>query len=635
MSFRKFWWGAAVIVAAGTSFGAVTFWRAAHAASESRAAVESSRTLAFTIRGLDRALPAVEPVAHTAGFDDAVLYDGNLYLTTPSELLEYDPSGAFRQRWRAGLELPAAALGKLAVANGLNSSNPELWIATNGAGLIEFDGRAFSQILPADAGARKVTALLPVRAGELLFGTAGRGVLTYKGRILAPFDRFLSALQVTTLAGDGTSLWIGTSDRGVYHWRAGILDHFAEPEGLPDPQVTSLFADAGDTFVGTPMGIAEFHDGRFRRKLAEGFFTTAIMRRGDELLAGSLDEGVATIPLAPHSPRLSSRRPGVLAGAVRRLFQINGMTVALTSAGLYGVEGPELPWKRLVEPEASTLADGNVSALSVDQAGRVWVGYFDRGLDVIEGGRVRHFETDTLFCINRIVSNPADRSTAVATANGLVIFDSTPAPRQVLRRAQGLLADHVTDININGGEMVAATPAGVTIFDAAGTRSVSEFHGLVNPHVYTVAQADGDLLAGTLGGLTVLHDGAVKASYTTFNSRLKHNWITAIQRVGGEWFVGTYGAGVLRFSPNGEWDAFPDLRGSIVINPNAMLVTSSRVYAGTMEQGLAIYDRATGRWSMTTDGLPSANVTALAAAGGAIYIGADNGLVRTAEQNLR
>jgi ligand-binding sensor domain-containing protein len=183
--------------------------------------------------------------------------------------------------------------------------------------------------------------------------------------------------------------------------------------------------------------------------------------------------------------------------------------------------------------------------------------------------------------------------------------------------------------------MALATPAGITLVDDSGTHSVSDFHGLVNQHVYALAQDDNRLLAGTLGGLSVLESGVVRASYTTFNSRLRHNWITSIRRVGDDWFVGTYGAGVVRFSRNGDWDAFPDLRGSIVINPNALLVTPTRVYAGTMENGLAIFDRLTARWHFSTDGLPSLNVTALAAGGGAIYVGTDNGLVRATEQNLR
>ena len=182
--------------------------------------------------------------------------------------------------------------------------------------------------------------------------------------------------------------------------------------------------------------------------------------------------------------------------------------------------------------------------------------------------------------------------------------------------------------------LALATSAGITFLDAGGTRSVSDFHGLVNQHVYALATRGEEVLAGTLGGLSVLRGDVVQASYTTFNSHLRHNWITAIQAVGDEWFVGTYGAGVMRLARNGEWDAFASLQGSIVINPNAMLVTREHVFAGTLEDGLLVYDRAGGRWNSVRDGLPSANVTALEAAGGTIYIGTDNGLVRIAEERI-
>ena len=68
----------------------------------------------------------------------------------------------------------------------------------------------------------------------------------------------------------------------------------------------------------------------------------------------------------------------------------------------------------------------------VDARGRVWVGYFDRGLDVVEGGgRTVHIEDEHLFCINRIVHDPGRGLTAVATANGLVMLDDGLRVRQV------------------------------------------------------------------------------------------------------------------------------------------------------------------------------------------------------------
>ncbi len=236
MTRRKLWAGGAALAALLAGYAGTAVWRAVRATQTAAAHVAASRVLRFETRTLDRALPAVEQLSASAGFLDAVRFRGDLFITTPSALLEYDTGGTVRNRWRSGLELPGVPLGVLAA----NAST--LWVATRGAGLLEFDGQAFHQVLPEDASPRKVTALLPLDTGRLLLGTAGRGVVVWDGKSLAPFHPSLAGWNVTALAGDVGSLWIGTADRGVYHWHGGALDHFAEAEGLPDPQVTSLLA---------------------------------------------------------------------------------------------------------------------------------------------------------------------------------------------------------------------------------------------------------------------------------------------------------------------------------------------------------------------------------------------------------
>jgi len=182
--------------------------------------------------------------------------------------------------------------------------------------------------------------------------------------------------------------------------------------------------------------------------------------------------------------------------------------------------------------------------------------------------------------------------------------------------------------------MTLATPAGITFLTPTGARSIYAFHGLVNNHVYTLGAAGTRLLAGTLGGLSVLDEGQVRMNYTTANSGLKANWITALAQVGDEWFVGSYGGGIFRLDASGRCETFPDATGAFVVNPNAMLASGQRVYAGTLERGLYVYDRALGRWSDVTAALPSPNVTALAVHNGYLYVGTDNGLIRILEQNL-
>jgi ligand-binding sensor domain-containing protein len=58
------------------------------------------------------------------------------------------------------------------------------------------------------------------------------------------------------------------------------------------------------------------------------------------------------------------------------------------------------------------------------------------------------------------------------------------------------------------------------------------------------------------------------------------------------------------------------------------------VLAGTLSNGLYVYNRSSNHWTVIREGLPSLTVTALASGDGNIYVGTDNGLVRIAERNL-
>ena len=588
--------------------------------------------IAFHVARLDPHGTLFEPISAPAVFRDAVLFDGNLYLCGPAGLIEYDAGGAARARYMAGAELPAAAV---AVATGVaaDASLPELFIATAGEGLVAFDGRAFRQIRPDAAAYRALTAVLPLATGRILLGTAKNGVVVYDGKRIAEFHPALAGIEVTALAGDEASVWVGTVNDGLLHWHAGQVDRFGEAEGLPDSRVLSI-ALAGDAaYVGTPMGVAELVAGRFTRVLAEGVFAQSLAVRGDRLEIGTLEEGVAEVPLEPGRPRPGRHGGEPLAGKVEKLLAIDDTLYALASDGLYRAGRHGDGFERVLDRGAAVLTDRNVSALAFDAAGRLWVGYFDRGLDILEPGldRASHREDDHVFCVNRIVHDAARGITAAATANGLVLFDGAGRERQVLGRAQGLIANQITDVLVRPGGMIVATPAGLTFLDGAGTRSLYAFHGLVNNHAYSLAAGGGRLLVGTLGGLSVLEGDAVRANYTTANSALRHNWITAVAQVGEDWFVGTYGAGVARFDSSGVWHSFADLPAQFEVNPNAMLATDRAVYAGSLGDGLYIFDRATGRWRNVRDGLPSPNVTALAASGGFIYAGTDNGLVRFRE----
>jgi ligand-binding sensor domain-containing protein len=613
----------------------LTFWHAARVLKSSERGLQAEREIRFAVRPLFAINSGFEPVSSPAVFSQVARFDNNLYVAGPSGLQVYEPSGQFVRAYSVGRELPGSPLVAIAPAVLADSKRPELIIATASEGILGFDGRAFRQIYPADADARAVTAVLATPAGHLLIGTKKRGVLVYDGRHIAPLHSTLTDVYVTTLAGDESNLWIGTLNRGVLHFSGGRTESFKEEQGLPDSQVTSLASFRETTYVGTPLGVAVFSRGQFSRVLAPGVLATSLLATADQLYVGSEDQGVISLPLEKRDLNAPAS-PGTELAEVRQLFASEQSIYAVARGGLYRLKPHAFGWQQVLQPSGTVLSDRNISALAADNSGHIWIGYFDRGLDVIapDSSHATHFEDEHLFCINRIFPNAKSGGIDVATANGLVRFDQSGKPQQVLTRADGLIAENVSDVVAYRDGVALATSAGLTFLDASGARSMYAFQGLVNNHVYALAASGDRLMAGTLGGISVLDKGNVAANYTTANSSLKHNWITAVVPVGPEWMVGTYGAGVLGLDHSGKFHTFDVGSGNFEVNPNAMLVTPDFVLAGTLGKGLYLYNRESGRWSVITQGLPSLNVTALASANGYIYIGTDNGLVRIPERML-
>jgi len=615
-------------------------WRATRALRLSTAEVQSERVIRFDVHPFAAPVGAgFELVSAPAVFLQAARFQDHLYIGGPAGLLEFDLSGTPSRQFIPGRDMPPSPLVALAPTLLADTQEPELVLATAQDGVLGFNGHSFRQIYPQDSEARTITSILPASAGHLLIGTKKRGVLIYDGKHLAPLHPSLNSLFITALAGTESDLWIGTLNQGVFHWYAGAVDSFGEEQGLPDRQVQCLTISGEKTYAGTVLGVAVFDRGHFSRVLAPGVLVTSLLATDTSLMVGSEDQGVIAIPIG--SPQIESHlsHAGKTAelDKVRQLFASGNEIYALSRDALYRKGASGLGWQQVLRPGPAILGDRNISALAADKSGRLWIGYFDRGLDVLEAdaGRATHVENDHVFCVNRIVPDGRTGTVEVATANGLVRFAENGGQQQVLTRADGLIADHITDVAIYHEGLVVGTPAGLTFLDAGGPHSMYAFHGLVNNHVYALGVSGDELMVGTLGGLSEISNESVRINYTAgAGSGLRHNWITAVVRAGDEWIVGTYGAGIFRLDRSGHFQSFEKATAPFEVNPNAMLVTAHHVFAGSLGKGLYVYDREAARWTVITDGLPSLNVTALAESNGTIYAGTDNGLVRILEQKL-
>jgi ligand-binding sensor domain-containing protein/signal transduction histidine kinase len=206
--------------------------------------------------------------------------------------------------------------------------------------------------LKSTQGLAGVQALASTADGALLVGIIGRGPGLGLQRFVngawnplrtSTFDG--STLEVNALFLDREkSLWIGTTNQGLFRFRDGKFDHFFSANGLSGDTVNGFYEDReGDLWVATEDGIDCFHS------IPVVSFST---REG--LSANMVDAVLAD-------------RHGAVWIANTRLESLREGNV--TSVG-----------------RKNGLPGGRVTSLLEDHAGNLWVGV-DNGLSVYEGGR--------------------------------------------------------------------------------------------------------------------------------------------------------------------------------------------------------------------------------------------------------
>jgi ligand-binding sensor domain-containing protein len=192
--------------------------------------------------------------------------------------------------------------------------------------------------------------------------------------------------------------------------------------------------------------------------------------------------------------------------------------------------------------------------------------------------------------------------------------------------------ERLTDALVVRGEagdelLVASAGAGVLRVgsDARVLGRLTARSGLPDDTVHVLARHGDDVLVGTFGGLAVVRAGAVVRAHplARASDRLPVRDVRAIAVHDGEVFVATFGAGVHRLS--GRVEGYDGARDAFALaSSEAGLLVGHR-------EGLARLDGARGSRlvALSDRSLPSADVTALARAFGALYVGTfDRGLVR-------
>jgi ligand-binding sensor domain-containing protein len=593
-------------------------------------------------------------------------FDGVRYLATSGGLIALDESGNLKRRYTTFDGLPDNDLTTLAVFR------ERLFVGTATAGLVAFDGNNFVAYRFVKPKAASVSVLVPT-ASELLIGTLDGGLFEYDGQRFtrrsnsAPGADFS---RVTSLLPFESRLYVGTQDSGLYIWREAHIEHITANEGLPSPHVTGLarlpssLNVEGSVAVATDFGVVALNDSNDIKAISNRPNMTSLAVSGGHLWAGLFNGGITDLTASQSSqPGVAERRtnlsePVGLPSSAPAFVTVSGSQLwALTREGAFVRD--EQTSRARFESAAGSLAGGqilsagHVTSLAGDSAGGLWVGYFDRGIDLLSPGtgeRLWHIEDDRVREINHLAFDRSEDKMIAATSRGLVVFGEG-LKQTVITREGGLINDSVAHVSLaeidspllmastvssrpRSRTIVLATAGGLTEIAGGRPRSITAFHGLASNHLYTSATVGSRLFVGSLAGLVELEGLRVVRTYKTSNSRLSHDWVTALAEADGTLYIGTNGGGVDALLPTGEWLNFSDELGKFEVNQNAIHYDAERLYIGTSDRGLLVYNTRDRRWTRISAGLASQNVTAITSDDRFVYVGTLNGLVRIEKRVL-
>ena len=94
----------------------------------------------------------------------------------------------------SGWSFPLRPLVGISIGRAADAAEPELYLATQGGGVLAFGEKSSRQILPEANPLRQLTAVVPLPSGRILLGTEKSGILVYDGTHLTPFHPQLTKL---------------------------------------------------------------------------------------------------------------------------------------------------------------------------------------------------------------------------------------------------------------------------------------------------------------------------------------------------------------------------------------------------------------------------------------------------------
>lgn len=524
------------------------------------------------------------------------------------------------------------------------------WLATTG-GLVRIEGERTRVITPRDGLPDGTVRSLCLVDDELWVGT-DRGAAR-----LEPRSGEVQQVVWTEGAVHAIERWDGALWLGTWRGLLRLVSDDQEPESVGGPaRITSIRAAGRRLYVTTSGERAHTYDGRRWRQLRIDRLSWDIIVRGDQvwlatstgvrlfvngrrrghpavrasrtmpnndlraltfvgeqLVVGTYGGGLRAwdgerwAPL-PEQPE-ASRRTNALA------LNAAGELLVATPEGL--VEGAVNGWTHWA---GAGLPDNDLSCLARTSEG-IWIGTFRAGLALLRpDGSLETWDEERGLVDDRINRLAVDHEGDlwIATERGVM------ERHEGRFRMRGMLGHHVYVVGAVGEQIYASAGADLARWNGRDFELVEDHPGRRLQDL--TASVDGGVLSGTAEGLAI-RDGESWTLHHSGPNQLPDDWVTAVAAREEEIIIGTYNSGVAAVSADGV----TTLRGDLWVNAGALFAAPELIAAGTLDQGLWLFDGEAWRTLTTADGLLDNDVTDVLPDGeGGLWVATRGGLSRLA-----
>lgn len=440
------------------------------------------------------------------------------------------------------------------------------------------------QGLPQDT----IRAIAQTTDGYLWLGT-NEGLARFDGYDFVTFTKDGGALPesaVTTLyAGRDDTLWIGTFD-SLVRYSNGKFTEFGVEDGLPPGDVNAVTEDgAGVVWVVSGGLLSRLQDGRFfsypKEELAPLESARVVYEDAEHNLWVG---GVNGVVKRTERRFVTVAGPRDLRGDIITTILRDRTGVWMGGAKGIVVKHDDGSFEHIGVLEG--LSDERILAMCRDHSGSLWVGTTS-GLSRLYHGRVTNPAEEADDDRDRVWSLLEDREGNLWVGLNSALERLRDDRFTVFGRSEGLPSDKPIVVHQDRfGELwVGYSDGRLVAFRNGEFRTYSTLDGLPNGEIFSLRDAaNGDLLIGTMAGLSRMHNGHF-ANYHVPDPVGRNSVFDAIEDDRGCLWAAT-ASGVYRYC-DGKWGAIDSGGSSPAAYSVALLQAQDRsIWAGALTNGL-------------------------------------------------